>query len=97
MVVGNGFTFRDVDRVVDPKPFVQLMPYVVVSLGETEADPDPSSGRKPDPVQASPLLDDHESVDEAPSVMLAGPALNESVGAVDDASARPLWVFALAW
>ena len=24
-MLGNGFTFRDVERVVDPKPFVQAM------------------------------------------------------------------------
>jgi hypothetical protein len=96
-MLGNGFTFRDVDRVVDPKPFVQVMPYVVVSLGETEADPDPTTGVKPDPVQASALLDDHESVDEAPGATRAGLPLNESVGAVDDASARPLGVFAPTW
>ena len=63
---------------------------MVVALGETEADPDATNGRKPDPVQASPLLA-HESVDEAPGAMLAGLALKESVGAVDDAAARLLW------
>ena len=50
---------------------------MVVTLGETEADPDATNGRKPDPVQASPLLD-HESVDEPPGATLAGFALNES-------------------
>ena len=64
---------------------------MVVALGDTEADPDATNGRKPDPVQASPLLA-HESVDEAPGAMLAGLALNESVGAVDDAASRPPWV-----
>jgi len=86
---GNGFTSRDADRVVDPRTLVQVMLYVVVTLGETETDPDVPNGKKPVPVQASALLDDHESVDEAPGAMLAGFALNESIGAVDDAASRP--------
>ena len=71
-MLGNGFTFRDVDRVVDPKPFVQLMLYVVVALGVTEYDPDAPNDAKPEPVQAVALLDDHESVDSPPGAMLEG-------------------------
>ena len=66
------------------------MPYVVVALGETEADPEANNGRKPDPVQANPLLD-HERVDEASLATPTGFAPNESIGAVDDAAARPGW------
>ena len=47
--------------------------------------------RSRSPLQAVALVDDHESVDEAPGAMPAGFALNERVGAVGDAAARPLW------
>ena len=64
------------------------MLYVVVAVGETETDPEAPDGEKPAPVQEVALVDDHESVDEAPGAMPPGLALNESVGAVGDASAR---------
>jgi hypothetical protein len=89
---GNGLTFTDADRLVDPETFVQLIAYVVVSPGVTEYCPDAPNDAKPVPVQAIALFDDHESVETAPGVMLAGLALNERVGAVDDAASRLLWV-----
>ena len=39
------------------------------------------------PLQAVALVDDHESVDEAPEATPTGFALNESVGAVGDTAA----------
>jgi hypothetical protein len=96
-MLGNGVTFTDADRVVDPKPFVQLMLYVVVAPGVTEYAPDAPNDTKPVPVQAIALLDDHESFDKPPVGMLEGLALNESVGAAAAATARPLWVFAPSW
>ena len=66
------------------------MLYVVVTLGETETDPDVPDGEKPVPAQEVALVDDHESVDEAPGKMYQGFGPNESVGAVGDAAARPL-------
>ena len=65
------------------------MLYVVLTVGETERDPEAPDGEKPTPVQEVALVDDHDSVDEAPGAMPPGLALNESVGAVGDASARP--------
>jgi hypothetical protein len=66
------------------------MLYVVLTVGETETDPETPVGEKPVPLQAVALVDDHESVDEAPGAMLVGFAPNESVGAVGDAAARPM-------
>ena len=48
-------------------------------------------GEKPVPLQEVALVDDHESVDEAPEATLAGLAPSESIGAVGDRGARPLW------
>jgi hypothetical protein len=63
---------------------------VVLTVGETETDPETPDGVKPDPLQELALLDDHESVDEPPGAMWVGFALSESVGAVGDAAARPM-------
>jgi hypothetical protein len=65
------------------------MVYVVLSVGETKRDPEAREGEKPTPLQEVALVDDHESVDEAPGATLGGFALNESVGAVGDAGATP--------
>ena len=86
--LGAGFTITGVVGVVDPPLPVQVMLYVVLTVGETERDPEGFDGEKPTPLHEVALVDDHESVDEAPGVMYAGLALNESVGAVGDASAR---------
>ena len=88
---GIGFTTTAADRVVDPPPPVQVMAYVVLTVGETETDPETPVAEKAVPVQAVALVDDHDSVDEAPEAMLAGSAPNESIGAVGEAAARPLW------
>jgi hypothetical protein len=68
------------------------MLYVVLVVGETETDPETPDGEKPAPLQAVALVDDHESVDEAPEAMLLGFAPNTSVGAVGDTAARLLWI-----
>ena len=86
---GAGFTITDVLRVVDPPLPVQVMLYVVLTVGETARDPETPDGEKPTPLQEVALVDDHDSVDEAPGAMHVGFALNESVGAVGDAAARP--------
>jgi len=65
------------------------MLYVVLTVGETNRDPEARDGEKPSPLQLVALVDDHDSVDEAPGATLGGFALNESVGAVGDAGARP--------
>ncbi len=87
---GAGFTITGNDRVVDPPLPVQVMRYVVLSVGETEEDPEAPDGEKPTPVQEVALVDDHVSVDEAPAATPTGFALKESVGAVGDTGARPL-------
>jgi hypothetical protein len=88
--LGAGFTITGNDRVVDPPLPVQVMPYVVPTVGETERDPETPDGGKPAPLQEVALVDDHDSVDEPPGGTLGGFALNESVGAFGDAEARPL-------
>lgn len=55
----------------------------------TRRDPETPDGEKPVPLQEVALVDDHESVDEDQGGMLAGFALNETVGAFGDTSARP--------
>jgi hypothetical protein len=87
-MLGMGFTITAAVRVVDPPLPVQVMLYVVLTLGETKADPEAPDGLKPDPLQEVALVEDHERVDAAPGAMAPGLALNESVGAVGDASAR---------
>ena len=59
---------------------------MVVAVGETARDPE----TKPTPLHEVALVDDHDSVDEVPGAMPLGLELNESVGAVGDASARAL-------
>jgi hypothetical protein len=88
--VGAGFTITGSDRVVDPPLPVQVMLYVVLTVGETEADPETPDEEKPTPLQEVALVDDHVSVDEAPGAMPTGLALNKSVGAFGDAGARPV-------
>jgi hypothetical protein len=61
------------------------MLYVVLAVGETETDPETPVGEKPVPLQAVALVDDHESVDEAPEAMDRGFAPNTS--AVGDTAA----------
>ncbi len=75
---------------MDPPLPVQVMLYVVLTVGETEEDPEAPDGEKPTPVQLVALVDDHVSVDEAPGATLGGFALKESVGAAGDTGARPL-------
>jgi hypothetical protein len=87
---GVGFTITGVVRVVDPPLPVQVMLYVVVTVGQTASDPETPDGEKPVPLQEVALVDDHDIIDEAPRAMPLGLALNESVGAVGDASARAL-------
>ena len=86
---GTGFTITGVVRVVDPPLPVQVMLYVVLTVGETRRDPEARSGSKWTPLQEVALVEDHESFDEAPGAMPPGLALNASVGAVGDAAARP--------
>jgi hypothetical protein len=64
----------------------------VLTVGETESNPETPDGEKPTPLQEVALVDDHESVDELPGAMYRGFALNETIGAVGDAAARPLQV-----
>ena len=85
---GAGFTITGSDRVVDPPLPVQVMLYVVLTVGETEADPETPNGEKPTPLQEVALVDDHVSVDEPPGAMYGGFALSKSVGAVGDTPAR---------
>ena len=40
--------------------------------GDTETDPDAPDGEKPTPLQDVALVDDHVSVDEAPTAMPSG-------------------------
>jgi hypothetical protein len=89
--VGDGLTTTAADRVVDPPVPVQAMLYVVLTVGETETDPETPVGEKPVPLQAVALVDDHESVEEAPEAMRSGLVPNESIGVVGDAAARALW------
>ena len=88
--LGNGFTITDVVRIVDPPLPVQVILYVLLTVGETERDPEALAGEKPVPRQKVALVDDHDSVDETPGGTLAGFALNETGGAVGDTAATPL-------
>ena len=45
---GNRFTTTAADCVVDPPLPVQVMPYVVLTVGETETDPETPDEVKPD-------------------------------------------------
>ena len=87
---GGGFTITGAVRVVDPPLPVQVMLYVVLTVGETERDPEAPDGEKPAPLQDVALVDDQESVEEAPGAMYAGLALNVRVGALGDAGATTL-------
>jgi hypothetical protein len=75
--------------VVDPPLPVQVMLYVVLIVGETASDPETPDGEKPIPLHEVALVDDHDSVDEAPGAMPQGIAPNESVGALGDTGAAP--------
>jgi hypothetical protein len=86
--LGNGFTITAVDAVVDPPPPVQVTMYVVLTVGETERDPEGPDGEKPVPLQEVALVDDHDSVDDAPAAAAPGLALKTTVGAVGDTAAR---------
>ena len=86
---GSGLTITGVVRVVDPPLPVQVTLYVVLTVGETVRDPEAPDGENPAPSQEVALVDDQDSVDEAPGAMYAGFALNMSVGAVGDAAATP--------
>ena len=66
------------------------MLYVVLTVGETNRDPEARDGEKPVPLQEVALVDDHDNVDEAPGATFGGYALNVRVGAVGDTAARPL-------
>ena len=68
------------------------MVYVVLAVGETETDPETPAGEKPVPLQEVALVDDHDSVDEAPEAIDPGFAPIMSVGAVGDTAARALWL-----
>jgi hypothetical protein len=70
---------------------VQVTLYVVLTVGETETDPETPVGEKPVPLQPVALVDDHESVDEAPEATLGGFAPKMISGAVGDTAARVLW------
>jgi len=63
---GTGLTITAVVRVVDPPLPVQVMLYVVLTVGETGTDPEAPDGEKPVPLQEVALVDVHVSVDEAP-------------------------------
>jgi hypothetical protein len=65
---------------------------LVLTVGETERDPETLDGEKPTPLQNVALVDDHDSVDEAPGAMAVGFAPNITVGAVGDTAARPIQV-----
>jgi hypothetical protein len=45
---------------------VQVTLYVVLTVGETARDPETPDGEKPTPLHEVALVDDHDSVDEAP-------------------------------
>jgi hypothetical protein len=66
------------------------MLYVVLTAGETERNPEAPEGEKPAPRQEDALVDNQESVEEAPGAMYAGLAPNIRVGALDDAGATAL-------
>jgi hypothetical protein len=63
---GAGLTITGVVRVVDPPLPVQVMLYVALTVGETEADPEAPDGEKPAPLQEVALVDDHDRVDDPP-------------------------------
>ena len=88
--LGNGFTITDVVRIVDPPLPVQVILYVLLTVGETERDPEALAGEKPVPRQKVALVDDHDSVEESPAAMPPGLALNTRVGAVGETAARLL-------
>jgi hypothetical protein len=88
--LGNGLTTTAADRVVDPPLPVQVMLYVVLTVGATERDPEAADGEKPVPRQEVALVDDHESLDDAPGAMPSGLALKMSVGAFGDGAATAL-------
>jgi hypothetical protein len=88
--VGSGFTITAADSAVDPPLPVQVTLYVVLTVGETKADPAAPEGEKPVPLQEVALVDDHVSVDEAPGATLGGYALNVRVGAPGDAAVTAL-------
>jgi hypothetical protein len=73
------------------------MLYVVLTVGETERDPETPDGEKPTPLQLVALVDDHVSVDEAPGATPTGLALSKSVGADGDTAARPLAYVGPLW
>jgi hypothetical protein len=77
--VGNGFATTAADSVVDPPLPVQVTLYVVLTAGETETKPETPVGEKPVPLQAVALVEDHESVEEAPEAINRGFAPNTSV------------------
>jgi hypothetical protein len=89
---GGGLTITGVVRVVDPPVPVQVTLYVVLTVGETERDPEAPDGEKPVPLQDVALVDDHESVEKAPGAMYAEFAPKLSVGASVDTAARPFQV-----
>jgi hypothetical protein len=66
------------------------MLYVVLTVGETERDPEGPDGDEPTPLQEVALVDDHDRVDDAPAAIAPGLALNMSVGAFGEAAATPL-------
>ena len=82
-----GSTTTAADRVVDPPLPMQVMLYVVLTVGEINGSRD-ARGREAVRLQAVGLVDDHESVDAPPEAMLVGFALNTSVGAVGDTAAN---------
>jgi hypothetical protein len=86
---GGGLTITGVVRVMDPPLPVQVIRYMVLTLGETERDPETPDGEKPVPLQDVALVDDQESVEDASGAMYAGFALNASVGASVDRGAMP--------
>ncbi len=88
--VGIGLTTNGNIRVVDPPLPVQVMLYVVLTVAETKREPETPDGEKPTPLHEVALVDDHDSVDEAPEATVVGFALNATIGAVGDAAARPL-------
>jgi hypothetical protein len=62
----------------------------VLTVGETERDPEALEGEKLTPLQEAALVDDHDSVVAAPGTMCVGFVLNVSVGALGDAGATAL-------
>jgi hypothetical protein len=69
---------------------MQVTLYVVLTVGETETDPETPVGEKPVPLQPVALVDDHESVDEAPEATLGGFAPKMISGAVGDTAESAL-------